>query len=448
MIVLFLFILGNQIGNEIKKEISNSLQNNKNLTSLKIISFNKQIEMNNPQQEMTKMKVQIENQQKVRIIENQKSIQTLSLELEKTKENLKQILKDKEIITYKLEIVTNENEKLIHQNQTISKEKEIITSNLKIVTKENETILKEKEELIKQNQNIFLKLEKLTKEIETIKDKEKLKEKELNEETPYQKYHQLLKDIQKKEIFQEGGFSKLYTGEIPIAIKSILKIQKGINLSEKIKQEISIIENCSHNNIITLYGYKDYQDHFELYFPKLKCDLYNGFKDIIGQIAKIKIAQGITEGMIYLHSKNIFHFDLKPQNILLNNNNDAIICDFGLSLYKESFSSLIDFNKDGTFIYLPPEAILGCQRGYYTDVYSYSLILFELFFGDPFEKYKNQNNEINFQKWIDDISKGKRPVFPDTITKALGLFKELIIKCWDQDKKNRPPFHEILKEYF
>lgn len=54
----------------------------------------------------------------------------------------------------------------------------------------------------------------------------------------------------------------------------------------------------------------------------MKTDLHRGFKDITDLKTKMNIAQGITEGMSYLHSKNIFHFDLKPQNILLNNNND------------------------------------------------------------------------------------------------------------------------------
>ena len=101
----------------------------------------------------------------------------------------------------------------------------------------------------------------------------------------------------------------------------------------------------------------------------------------------IHIFKQILDGIRYLHDNNIIHRDLKPSNILFDKNKNIKITDFGMSIYKDSIINESDIF--GTSTYLPPESTIFSKLEYY-DVYSLSIILFELLniFNTQMERYK------------------------------------------------------------
>ncbi|KAJ1276700.1 hypothetical protein BS78_05G234700 [Paspalum vaginatum] len=98
--------------------------------------------------------------------------------------------------------------------------------------------------------------------------------------------------------------------------------------------------------------------------------------------SRIKIIQGIAEGLCYLHEQRIVHSDLKPSNILLDHNMDPKISDFGIARVLDHGDDLFTLDVNylaGTIMgYMPPEYIVEGTLSTKYDVYSFGVILIEI----------------------------------------------------------------------
>lgn len=147
---------------------------------------------------------------------------------------------------------------------------------------------------------------------------------------------------------------------------------------------------------------------------------------------KAKIAFEIAQGMKFLHSKRVIHRDLKTLNILMDKDNNPKIADFG---YARNNLSFYKTNRIGTSCYMAPEVILGNFYDYKADVFSYGMILYELY-----------SNDLPYS-WIDssmveDAIIDKKPLqFNYEISDSL---KKLIFSCLEYESKRRPSFEDIV----
>ncbi|OEL27431.1 G-type lectin S-receptor-like serine/threonine-protein kinase [Dichanthelium oligosanthes] len=96
---------------------------------------------------------------------------------------------------------------------------------------------------------------------------------------------------------------------------------------------------------------------------------------------RYQIIKGVCEGLNYLHKNRIFHLDLKPANILMDDNMDPKIADFGLSRCFDEEQSLVMATKvSGTLGYMPPE-FSSCTVTRRYDIYSLGVIIIEILTG-------------------------------------------------------------------
>ena len=129
------------------------------------------------------------------------------------------------------------------------------------------------------------------------------------------------------------------------------------------------------------------------------------------------IFRQILDGLIYLHSKDIIHRDIKLENILLNTSNQVKICDFGVS--REVVKGEFLKNKCGTMAYIAPEVISEnvnnfIKQGYYgpsADIWSLGVLLYIMLSGYfPFKAINNEHLKEHIMrgkyKTIVDISSG------------------------------------------
>ena len=153
---------------------------------------------------------------------------------------------------------------------------------------------------------------------------------------------------------------------------------------------------------------------------------------------KYIIIYGIAAGMSYLHANDVIHRDLKPANIYLDSFYPKIS---GFNISKEINDNKIQPNETikGTPAYIAPEIYLYKGYSKASDVYSFSLIVFELLTGTkPYQMMMNPK-EIKTEV----VEKNYRPQLTNKIPK---IYQDLIEKCWSPDPKDRPTFAEIINE--
>ncbi|KAK8883615.1 hypothetical protein M9Y10_042709 [Tritrichomonas musculus] len=264
----------------------------------------------------------------------------------------------------------------------------------------------------------------------------------------------------KQALIGEGTFSQVYkviehdTGNIFAAKISKLSETKK-RLITYLKREINIISQLHHPSVLKFIGYSPIDFKHE-YYPVIITEYSsNGsLEDVIkserkymppptwSDTKKLINIYGIASAMSYLHAHNIIHRDLKPANILEDDNFFPKIADFGLSKIShhniESMTSQSTVGFKGTPIYTAPEIWLYNEFSKSGDVYSFSIILYELFVYE--EPFKDFGLKTFYSKVIE---KGERPEFKYPIPPC---YKNLITRCWSADPNDRPTFQEIVKE--
>ena len=162
-------------------------------------------------------------------------------------------------------------------------------------------------------------------------------------------------------------------------------------------------------------------------------------------IRKYIIIYGIASAMSYLHSHEIIHCDLNTRNIYLDEKYYPKLGGFQYSQFlnsdKPSNKAIDRFSKyKGNFEYYPPEIFCFKDYSKASDVFSYSLVLYEIFNGrKPFFSgtFYEHAKEIVIDK--------KRPTEDYEMNKIPFYYRELIQKCWSDDPKERPTFDEIVQ---
>jgi TPR repeat protein/tRNA A-37 threonylcarbamoyl transferase component Bud32 len=165
---------------------------------------------------------------------------------------------------------------------------------------------------------------------------------------------------------------------------------------------------------------------------------------------KLKVMQDIARGCCVMHEKKVIHKDLKPSNILLRRNGSsgtimAKISDFGISRAKRNESNIsITYGLSGTIPYLPIEFLQSQESehvyGYFTDVYAFGVILFEILFQEVPWKGVTTVDQI-----VGALLKGYTLLGKRTIPENWKGVGEIMMKCLGK-REDRPTFQVIEKE--
>eukprot|EP00752_Nemacystus_decipiens_P008521 g7610.t1 len=149
-----------------------------------------------------------------------------------------------------------------------------------------------------------------------------------------------------------------------------------------------------------------------------------------------RIVKDVVDGMLYLHELGVLHRDLKPDNILLDAEDRAVIADFGLSRLCQPTNE--HTAETGTYRWMAPEVIRHEPYGYAADVYSFGVVLWQVLTRrQPFEGL------TPIQAAFSVARQGLRPPFPPSAPSALC---SLMGRCWHQTPEARPSFSQVRSE--
>ena len=263
-------------------------------------------------------------------------------------------------------------------------------------------------------------------------------------------------NIVKSNIIHYSDLSTIYKSKylkIDICIKEYKNISKmEKNDIENIKNELQLLISIRHPNIINIIGYSFNNNYNDIYliFEYKKYSLKNLLENnsinfTIKQ--KLKIIYEIALAISYLHSREnkIYHRDLKSGNILLDENYNCFICDFGMSKYNKknnSYNNLYKTNSQSTPYWMAPEFICEGLFNEKSDIYSFGILIWEIFMKDTIP-YKNVNL-FDFILGNKDVVYNIRPIILDKKIKDCFEIKYLIEKMWDNDMKKRPNINEVV----
>ena len=215
----------------------------------------------------------------------------------------------------------------------------------------------------------------------------------------------------------QGGFGCVYQGKLPdgrqVAVK-LLSESKGNG--EEFINEVASISRTSHVNIVTLVGFCFEGTRRALiyeFMPNGSLDKLIYQKGSPNANLKLEwktmyqIAVGIARGLEYLYrgcNTRILHFDIKPHNILLDEDFCPKISDFGLAKLCQRKESMVSMaHARGTAGYIAPEVFCRNFGGvsHKSDVYSYGMLVFEMIGGRKnIDAQVSHTSQIYFPTWI------------------------------------------------
>lgn len=190
-----------------------------------------------------------------------------------------------------------------------------------------------------------------------------------------------------------------------VAVKIIKKNSRGLDTSH-IKEEINILKQLEHPNIVKFYDYIETNLKIYIIMEFIKGGTLRHLietKRSFSENEACIIIEKLLSVIAYIHSKNVCHRDVKPENIMMNDYNDLTslkLVDFGLSA--QNFDNFEDSNYCGTYLYMAPEQIEKRLYSKEVDVWSVGIILYMLLNEGKHPFYNKGDSK---KKYIENIKK-------------------------------------------
>ncbi|GBG25625.1 Protein kinase, putative [Hondaea fermentalgiana] len=245
-----------------------------------------------------------------------------------------------------------------------------------------------------------------------------------------------------------GAFGEVYEAiyhGTHVAVKKLFSSSLPENALKEFEKECKLMLSLRHPNVVLFLGANHQPPNLLLVTELLTRGslhyTYNSSplpKERKRHLSLIrKVTEGMALGLNYLHNRSppIIHRDMKSPNVLLDENWNAKIADFGLSRIKDESKIMTCV---GSPLWAAPETLRGEESGCPSDVYSFAVVVWELVaWGEPYPGMA----PAEIMRAV--ALKGLRPTIPSNCPKVVV---NLLRKCWDSDPSKRPTFDKIIPE--
>ncbi|PWA66574.1 Protein kinase, ATP binding site-containing protein [Artemisia annua] len=283
------------------------------------------------------------------------------------------------------------------------------------------------------------------------------------------------KNFNRALMIGEGGFGGVYRAvirkddgsgqKIDVAVKQLSR--RGLQGHKEWVTEVNVLGFVDHPNLVKLVGYSSEDDERGIqrllvyeYMPNrsVQDHLSNRFQTPLPWSTRLKIAQDAARGLAYLHEGMEFQIifrDFKSSNILLDENWNAKLSDFGLARLGPSDGlGHVSTAVVGTVGYAAPEYVQTGRLTYKSDVWSFGVFLYELITGRrPMDRNKPKN-EQKLLDWVrPHLSHDMRKFEKILDTRLAGNYSlksaqklaALANKCLLRQPRMRPKMSQVLE---
>ncbi|KAI7724792.1 hypothetical protein M8C21_031217 [Ambrosia artemisiifolia] len=260
-----------------------------------------------------------------------------------------------------------------------------------------------------------------------------------------------------------GGFGLVFKATLPDNQKVAIKKLSGDcgQVDREFQAEVETLSRAQHPNLVLLQGYCKYKKERLLIYSFME----NGSLDYwlhekpdgrsrLDWTTRLRIAQGAIRGLAYLHQScnpHILHRDIKSSNILLDENFEAHLADFGLARLILPYDTHVTTDLVGTLGYIPPEYGQASVASYKGDVYSYGVVLLELLTGRrPMDMCKPKGGR-ELISWVMQMKSENREtevldpcIFNKEQASEMLKVLQIACACLNESPKLRPSTQDLL----
>ncbi|KAL2341265.1 hypothetical protein Fmac_009205 [Flemingia macrophylla] len=264
----------------------------------------------------------------------------------------------------------------------------------------------------------------------------------------------------------EGGFGNVYKGFIKsiderVAVKVLNR--DGAQGTREFFAEILMLSMVQHPNLVRLIGYcADGAHRILVYEFMANGCLENHLLDIgedkepLDWKIRMKVAEGAARGLEYLHNSAnppIIYRDFKSSNILLDENFNPKLSDFGLAkIVPIEGDELVSTRVMGTFGYCAPEYAATGHLSVKSDIYSFGVVFLEIITGRRVFDTGRATEEQNLIDWAQPLlnDRTKFTLMADPLLKGMfpvkGLFQALAVAamCLQEEADTRPYMDDVV----
>ncbi|KAL0718743.1 hypothetical protein Bca4012_068066 [Brassica carinata] len=269
-----------------------------------------------------------------------------------------------------------------------------------------------------------------------------------------------------KNILGRGGYGIVYKGHFSDGSLVAVKRLKDCNIAGgevQFQTEVETISLALHRNLLRLRGFCSSNNERILVYPYMpNGSVASRLKDHIrGEPAldwsrRKKIAVGTARGLVYLHEQcdpKIIHRDVKAANILLDEDFEAVVGDFGLAKLLDHRESHVTTAVRGTVGHIAPEYLSTGQSSEKTDVFGFGILLLELITGQKALDFGRSSHQkgvmLDWVKKLHQEGKLKQLIDKDLNDKFDRVELEEIVQvallCTQFNPSNRPKMSEVMK---
>ncbi|XVE83435.1 hypothetical protein DITRI_Ditri16bG0088600 [Diplodiscus trichospermus] len=267
-------------------------------------------------------------------------------------------------------------------------------------------------------------------------------------------------------VIGQGGFGKVYRGVLSdntkVAVKRLADYYSPGG-EAAFQREVQLISVAVHRNLLRLIGFCTTSSERILVYPFMQNlsvayqlrDLKPGEKGLDWPMRK-RIAFGAAHGLEYLHEHcdpKIVHRDLKAANILLDDNFEAVLGDFGLAKLVDTRLTHVTTQVRGTMGHIAPEYLSTGKSSEKTDVFGYGIMLLELVTGQraiDFARLEEEEDVLLLdhikkllrEKRVDDIVDGNLKIYDP---KEVETIVRVALLCTQSSPEDRPTMAEVVK---